>query len=358
MRHGWTLAHTAVVLVVALLQPHMPPAYRDACSPMLLVLLLVAAPVLAAPPAREKVPLTAPRGSAEHGPRAARGDAGVWRSLLARWNASWQAAAADARGAADAHGAGGSEGSGRSGAINEKAVVGARRATQLAPLLHATFGLDHYPNFLQRWQPDAINALEQRLEEQLAGVRVQKALAARRLAAVEAFVPAVPTDLAAIFDERFLATLDGVSGTPRPAMVAKLLTEECDGVLSFPLLRADFCARLVACGQSFGEFVERYRLEPLLAGIHLCVAHTHTHTFSQRRPTRSNRRVPIYETACGVCIIRHRVPVRIPACADMHIHIQEQTRIFTQRIVIGTDTHIHIQHQCLRGHAYGHTGAR
>ena len=280
MRHGWTLAHTAVVLVVALLQPHMPPAYRDACSPMLLVLLLVAAPVLAAPPAREKVPLTAPRGSAEQGPRAARGDAGVWRSLLARWNASWQAAAADARGAADAHGAGGSEGSGRSGAINEKAVVGARRATQLAPLLHATFGLDHYPNFLQRWQPDAINALEQRLEEQLAGVRVQKALAARRLAAVEAFVPAVPTDLAAIFDERFLATLDGVSGTPRPAMVAKLLTEECDGVLSFPLLRADFCARLVACGQSFGEFVERYRLEPLLAGIHLCVAHTRTHTNS------------------------------------------------------------------------------
>jgi len=43
-----------------------------------------------------------------------------------------------------------------SGAINEKMVMGASKATDLAPLLHASFGLDHYPNYLQRWDLCAI----------------------------------------------------------------------------------------------------------------------------------------------------------------------------------------------------------
>jgi len=44
----------------------------------------------------------------------------------------------------------------RAGAINEKLVMGASKATDLAPLLHASFGLDHYPNYLQRWDLSAI----------------------------------------------------------------------------------------------------------------------------------------------------------------------------------------------------------
>ena len=69
----------------------------------------------------------------------------------------------------------------------------------------------------------AIDELEQRLEDQLSKVRSQKALALRRIAAVEAFDPALlppppagatPQDLAAIFDDRFLATLDPSSGRP------------------------------------------------------------------------------------------------------------------------------------------------
>ena len=65
---------------------------------------------------------------------------------------------------------------GESGAINEKAVVGARKATALAPLLHASFGLDHYPNYLQRWDITAIEGLEDQLKSQLATVRAQKAM--------------------------------------------------------------------------------------------------------------------------------------------------------------------------------------
>ena len=64
----------------------------------------------------------------------------------ASWGASLRVAAEDAV-MEDVYGAG----KGGSGAINEKTVVGARKASDLAPLLHASFGLDHYPNYLQRW---------------------------------------------------------------------------------------------------------------------------------------------------------------------------------------------------------------
>lgn len=60
-----------------------------------------------------------------------------------------------------------------------------------------------------------------------------------------------PLSLGFIFDVRFLATLDSTTGLPRPALVAKLLAEECDGVYSFPLLKAEFCDNLVQCGYAF-----------------------------------------------------------------------------------------------------------
>jgi hypothetical protein len=72
-------------------------------------------------------------------------------SLLSQsWRASWRAAAVEDEDNAvmqDAYGLS----KGGSGAINEKTLVGATKASELAPLLHATFGLDHYPNYLQRW---------------------------------------------------------------------------------------------------------------------------------------------------------------------------------------------------------------
>lgn len=78
-------------------------------------------------------------------------------SLLAQsWRASWRAAAAEDEDNAvmqDAYGLS----KGGSGAINEKTVVGAKKASELAPLLHATFGLDHYPNYLQRWYTDTVS---------------------------------------------------------------------------------------------------------------------------------------------------------------------------------------------------------
>jgi hypothetical protein len=71
----------------------------------------------------------------------------MWRSLGAALSSSisslgWRERAAGASDDEPMEG-------GESGAINEKAVFGARKATSLAPLLHASFGLDHYPSYLQ-----------------------------------------------------------------------------------------------------------------------------------------------------------------------------------------------------------------
>ena len=71
-------------------------------------------------------------------------------------------------------------------------------------------------------------------------------------------------DLSTIFDQRFLATLDTNSGRPRAGLLGRLLTEECEGVYSFPLLKAEFCAKLVEAGNQFAEFVDEHELEDLV----------------------------------------------------------------------------------------------
>jgi hypothetical protein len=45
-----------------------------------------------------------------------------------------------------------------------------RCAPEMSKLLHATFGLDHYPNYLQRWDLAAIEMLEKKFEQQLCQV--------------------------------------------------------------------------------------------------------------------------------------------------------------------------------------------
>ena len=61
------------------------------------------------------------------------------------------------------------------GAINEK-QKDARDNPLLSRQLHAAFGLDHYPNYLLKWQLSDIEQLEGELEAMLAKVRQQKAL--------------------------------------------------------------------------------------------------------------------------------------------------------------------------------------
>ena len=64
------------------------------------------------------------------------------------------------------------------GRINEKVRTG-HPAAELAFLQHALWGLDHYPDYLRRWQDKDVQNLENALEAVLAKVRAQRADARR-----------------------------------------------------------------------------------------------------------------------------------------------------------------------------------
>ena len=196
----------------------------------------------------------------------------IGAAVLAGWRQSWQTAATEdalfwrepPREDLEVTEVGYGKRRDTSGAINEKTVLGVSASEKLSPLLHATFGLDHYPNYLNRWQGPAITQLEERLEDQLALVRAQKELAQQRCEAVRGFNHGIiRRKMEDVFDDRFLATLDP-EGMPRPSLLGKLLTEECDGVFSFPLLRAQFCADLVATGTRFEDFIANNHLSNLI----------------------------------------------------------------------------------------------
>ena len=58
-------------------------------------------------------------------------------------------------------------------AINEKARQ-ETYASDLSLLFHSLFGLDHYPNYLYRWNEAEITSLQQELQHRLDEVRAQK----------------------------------------------------------------------------------------------------------------------------------------------------------------------------------------
>jgi len=60
-------------------------------------------------------------------------------------------------------------------AINEKAMSG-HPAEHLSFLLHSLYGMDHYPDYLLKWQPPELQRLRDSLTQQVA--RVDAALAA------------------------------------------------------------------------------------------------------------------------------------------------------------------------------------
>eukprot|EP00906_Rhabdomonas_costata_P005396 RCo008085 len=150
-------------------------------------------------------------------------------------------------------------------AINEKSRSGGA-CESLAALLHATFGLDHYPNYLHRWAVSEIEDLEQQLESQLSKVREQKAQLQQWLQVLAEFQPVVRAPaggllsgedplgaLQGVLDARLLAALRGHPGQPE-AVVKAVLRKESPEVYSFPALEPAFCAALLENADRYWAF--------------------------------------------------------------------------------------------------------
>ena len=147
------------------------------------------------------------------------------------------------------------------GAINEKVCVGAR-ASDAAMVMHATFGLDHYPNYLQRWQMSDVEELEMKLRAQLHKVEEEKEKLRQKLLSSSSFPCRLATAPAPqdIWDKRFLELIDG-DGKLRLGKLNKILSEEADGVYSFPLLQPSLCQQIVSCANDFAAFTRQEKLE-------------------------------------------------------------------------------------------------
>ena len=98
------------------------------------------------------------------------------------------------------------------GRINEKIRTG-HPAADLAFLQHALWGLDHYPDYLRRWQDKDVGDLESALEAVLAKVRAQRADARRECETMAAKHPKALDALraATTVPARFLG-LEGKAG--------------------------------------------------------------------------------------------------------------------------------------------------
>eukprot|EP00485_Elphidium_margaritaceum_P002433 CAMPEP_0202691608 /NCGR_PEP_ID=MMETSP1385-20130828/6278_1 /ASSEMBLY_ACC=CAM_ASM_000861 /TAXON_ID=933848 /ORGANISM="Elphidium margaritaceum" /LENGTH=90 /DNA_ID=CAMNT_0049347041 /DNA_START=27 /DNA_END=295 /DNA_ORIENTATION=+ len=71
--------------------------------------------------------------------------------------------------------------------INEKELTHKSAPIAVSNTLHATFGIDHYPNYLYRWNMHDINNLEEQLTAQLKHVQNKKQEMQQILTVTESF---------------------------------------------------------------------------------------------------------------------------------------------------------------------------
>ncbi|KAJ1462405.1 hypothetical protein M885DRAFT_610457 [Pelagophyceae sp. CCMP2097] len=143
------------------------------------------------------------------------------------------------------------------GAANAKVRDGSAPKT-LASLLHAMWGLDHYPRYLQRWRVDEIEDLEKTLEDTLLKVRAAKAERSKAQMPPHATLgDAAKVKVGHVLEEGLIEALgwaadesiaDALAKPPtsRDSPWFNMLSEEpCDGVYTFRALKAEFCETLL-----------------------------------------------------------------------------------------------------------------
>jgi hypothetical protein len=133
-----------------------------------------------------------------------------------------------------------------SGKINEKAIRNVSNQDGLGGLLHAIFGLDHYPDYLKRWNLKEVDSFEEKLEEVLRKVREQKAKLILRQQLMKNYQPQLqkPQMIEEIFDPRFAKFIS--AGRLQAGRASELLVNERDEeVFSFPIFKPSFCELLL-----------------------------------------------------------------------------------------------------------------
>ena len=133
---------------------------------------------------------------------------------------------------------------------------------QMANILHSTFGLDHYPKYLLRWNIKDITELEIHMQEQLRKIKLQKNALydiLNRTKNIEGILDKQLSD-EMIFDKRLL---NGIKKDNNGNFIwnynsiSKLLIEIKDGVYKFPLLNDQFCDLIVEHSMKYVNVLDK-----------------------------------------------------------------------------------------------------
>jgi hypothetical protein len=145
-------------------------------------------------------------------------------------------------------------------AINEKAMAG-QPAHSLSFLLHSLYGMDHYPSYLLKWQPDQLHRLREALMLQVAHVDAAVAAVSLRQQRLLSYTPLAPSlthqDVLSWINPLVLQALQSPPDRMLPLLLRSAVDELGDGtVWTFDLLSRDgecdssvtsFNVRLVTC---------------------------------------------------------------------------------------------------------------
>ncbi|ETO31953.1 hypothetical protein RFI_05163 [Reticulomyxa filosa] len=139
----------------------------------------------------------------------------------------------------------------------------------LSTQLHGLFGLDHYPNYLLRWNIADINKLENYFHQTLALISKQKQQLMSIYEITNEFKEGIlhkfdyVRNFEKVFHPKFLENVDiDIKGDGKLYCnwnfnaISELLVEEIEHVYSFPLLCKEFCEQIVYHGKQFVTFIQ------------------------------------------------------------------------------------------------------
>ena len=171
----------------------------------------------------------------------------------------------------------------------------------LSTLLHTTFGIDHYPGYLLKFSLSQLDNYEVLLQNQLQLIQKAKTIVKQREQQLQTYTPLYTYTRENVLEwinkdlYQILSTISSSSSGNLNIKIGKimqLITEESEGIYSFPLLSPEGCNRILEEINHFSQWEYQQSLSSSDSSSSSLV-----HNFGSNR-----RNIPL--KACGLDIVQ------------------------------------------------------